>query len=129
MATVRLPGGPTLNYREWGRPDGAVVLLLHGLTSSSQSWRNVAPVWEVLPCDARTPGMAGARDAGPFELMRDDVARFAEQVGIPAAIVLGIHGRSRRTSGGQSPCLIRSSSSRRCRRQIQPRRRSRCHRD
>ena len=46
MATVRLPGGPTLNYREWGRPDGAVVLLLHGLTSSSQSWRNVAP-----PCD------------------------------------------------------------------------------
>ena len=62
MATVRLPGGPTLNYREWGRPDGAVVLLLHGLTSSSQSWRNVAPVLG---------------------------EHFMEQVGILAAIVTG----------------------------------------
>ena len=34
MATVRLPGGPTLSYQEWGRPDGAVVLMLHGLESS-----------------------------------------------------------------------------------------------
>ena len=40
---MSLPGGPTLNYREWGRPDGAVVLLLHGLMSG-RSWRNVAPV-------------------------------------------------------------------------------------
>jgi pimeloyl-ACP methyl ester carboxylesterase len=93
MATVRLPGGPTLNYREWGRPDGAVVLLLHGLTSSSQSWRNVAPVlgrhFRVVAPDARGHGGSEWTRDYSFELMRDDVARFMEQVGILAAIVAG----------------------------------------
>jgi pimeloyl-ACP methyl ester carboxylesterase len=93
MATVRLPGGPTLNYRDWGRPDGAVVLLLHGLTSSSQSWRNVAPTlgdhfWVIAP-DARGHGGSEWTRDYSFELMRDDVARFMEQVGILAAIVIG----------------------------------------
>jgi pimeloyl-ACP methyl ester carboxylesterase len=93
MATVRLPGGPTLNYQEWGRPDGAVVLLLHGLTSSSQSWRNVAPVlgrhFRVVAPDARGHGGSEWTHDYSFELMRDDVARFMEQVGILAAIVAG----------------------------------------
>ena len=93
MATVRLPGGPTLNYREWGRPDGAVVLLLHGLTSSSQSWRNVAPLlgdhFRVIAPDARGHGGSEWTRDYSFELMRDDVARFMEQVGILAAIVIG----------------------------------------
>ena len=93
MATVRLPGGPTLNYREWGRPDGAVVLLLHGLTSSSQSWRNVAPVlgkhFRVVAPDARGHGGSDWTHEYSFELMRDDVARFMEQAGILAAIVAG----------------------------------------
>jgi pimeloyl-ACP methyl ester carboxylesterase len=92
MATVSLPGGPTVNYREWGRPDGAVVLLLHGLTVSGRSWQNVAP------CSAKTSGWWHRR-AGPrrqrvdarlsFELMRDDVVKFMEQLGILAAIVVG----------------------------------------
>ena len=61
MATARLPGGPTLNYREWGRPP-VQVLLLHGLTSSSQSWRNVAPVLgEHFRVIARTPAGMAAR--------------------------------------------------------------------
>jgi pimeloyl-ACP methyl ester carboxylesterase len=93
MATVRLPGGPTLNYRESGRPDGAVVLLLHGLTSSSQSWRNVAPTlgdhFRVIAPDARGHGGSEWTRDYSFELMRDDVARFMEQVGILAAIVIG----------------------------------------
>ncbi|HEX3197474.1 MAG TPA: alpha/beta hydrolase [Propionibacteriaceae bacterium] len=93
MATVRLPGGPTLNYREWGRPDGAVVLLLHGLTSSSESWRNVAPVlgehFRVIAPDARGHGGSEWTHDYSFELMREDVVRFMEQVGILAAIVAG----------------------------------------
>jgi 3-oxoadipate enol-lactonase len=93
MATVRLPGGPTLNYREWGRPDGAVVLLLHGLTSSSQSWRNVAPTlgdhFRVIAPDARGHGGSEWTRDYSFELMRDDAARFMEQMGILAAIVIG----------------------------------------
>jgi pimeloyl-ACP methyl ester carboxylesterase len=93
MATVRLPGGPTLNYREWGRPDGAVLLMLHGLTSSSQSWRNVAPVlgerFRLIAPDARGHGGSEWMRDYSFELMRDDMARFMEQVGILAAIVIG----------------------------------------
>ena len=93
MATVRLPGGPTLNYREWGRPDGAVLLMLHGLTSSSQSWRNVVPVlgehFRVIALDARGHGGSEWTRDYTFKLMREDVARFMEQAGILAAIVIG----------------------------------------
>ena len=75
-----------------GPADGA-VLLLHGLTSSSQSWRNVAPVlgkhFRVIAPDARGHGGSEWTHDYSFELMRDDVARFMEQVGILAAIVAG----------------------------------------
>jgi pimeloyl-ACP methyl ester carboxylesterase len=93
MATVSLPGGPTLNYREWGRPDGAVVLLLHGLTTSSRSWRNVAPLlgeqFRVIALDARGHGGSQWTHDYSFELMRDDVVRFMERLGFLAAIVIG----------------------------------------
>jgi pimeloyl-ACP methyl ester carboxylesterase len=93
MATVSLPGGPTLNYREWGRPDGAVVLLLHGLATSSRSWRNVAPLlgeqFRVIALDARGHGGSQWTHDYSFELMRDDVVRFMERLGILAAIVIG----------------------------------------
>ena len=93
MPTVRLHGGPTLNYREWGRPDAAVVLLLHGLTSSSLGWRNVAPAlgdrFRVIALDARGHGDSEWTRDYSFELMRDDVVRFMEHVGIVAAIVVG----------------------------------------
>jgi pimeloyl-ACP methyl ester carboxylesterase len=93
MATVSLPGGPTLTYREWGRPDGAVVLLLHGLTTSSLSWRNVAPPlaeqFRVIALDARGHGGSQWTHDYSFELMRDDVVRFMERLGFLAAIVIG----------------------------------------
>ena len=93
MATVRLPGGPTLNYREWGRPDGAVVLLLHRLGSSSLSWRHVAPEigrrFRVIAPDARGHGGSEWTRDYSIELLRDDVVRFMEQLGILAAIVVG----------------------------------------
>jgi pimeloyl-ACP methyl ester carboxylesterase len=93
MATVSLPGGPTLNYREWGRPDGAVVLLLHGLTVSGRSWQNVAPVlgenFRVVAPDARGHGGSQWMRDYSFELLRDDVVKFMEQLGILAAIVMG----------------------------------------
>lgn len=93
MPTVRLHGGPTLSYREWGRPDAAVVLLLHGLTSSSLGWRNVALAlgdrFRVIALDARGHGDSEWTHDYSFELMRDDVARFMEGLGILAAIVAG----------------------------------------
>jgi pimeloyl-ACP methyl ester carboxylesterase len=82
-----------VNYREWGRPDGAVVLLLHGLTVSGRSWQNVAPVlgenFRVVAPDARGHGGSQWMRDYSFELMCDDVVKFMEQLGILAAIVMG----------------------------------------
>ena len=93
MADVRLPGGPTLSYQEWGRPDGAVVLMLHGLTSSGATWRHVAPAlgenFRVVAPDARGHGGSEWTRDYSLELMADDVAAFCDQVGILGAIVVG----------------------------------------
>ncbi len=93
MATVRLPDGPTLSYAEWGRPDGAVVLLLHGLTSSAASWRHVAPAlgenFRVIAPDARGHGDSDWTRDYSFDLMVDDVVGLCEQLGILGAIVVG----------------------------------------
>ena len=90
---MRLPDGPTLSYREWGRPDGAVVLMLHGLTSSGATWRHVALAlgenFRVIAPDARGHGGSEWTREYSLELMADDVAGFCEQVGILGAIVVG----------------------------------------
>ena len=113
MADVRLPGGPTLSYREWGRPDGAVVLMLHGLTSSGATWRHVAPAlganFRVIALDARGHGDSEWTKDYSFELMADDVAGFCEQIGILGAIVVG-HSMGGVTAYGlaaRRPDLIR----------------------
>src|SRR5215216_2390675 len=92
MAIVSLPGGPTLHYREWGRPDAAVVLLLHGLSSSSQGWRQVAPElgknFRVIAPDARGHGGSEWLRDSYCSAVRDNVVLFMEQVSIVAAIVV-----------------------------------------
>lgn len=93
MPTVTLPGGPTLRYSEWGRPDGAVVLLLHGLGSSSDTWRHIAPVlgerFRVIAFDARGHGQSEWTPTYSFTAMRDDAAALLDELGILAAIVVG----------------------------------------
>ncbi len=93
MPTVSLPNVSEVSYSEWGRPDGAVVLLLHGLTSSALSWRNVAPAlgerFRVIAPDARGHGGSSWTPDYSFEAMADDVAAFLERVGVLAAIVVG----------------------------------------
>jgi pimeloyl-ACP methyl ester carboxylesterase len=69
------------------------VLLLHGLTASSLSWQNVAPVlgenFRVIAPDARGHGESQWMRDYSFERMRDDVVRFMEALGVLAAIVMG----------------------------------------
>ena len=93
MAEVRLPGGPTLSYQEWGRPDGAVVLMLHGLTSTGSTWRHVASAlgedFRVIAPDARGHGGSEWTQDYSVDAMVDDVIGFCEQVGILGAIVVG----------------------------------------
>lgn len=93
MATVRLPGGPTLGYQEWGRPDASVILLLHGLDESGDAWKHVAPAlgehFRVIAPDARGHGDSEWTEDYSFEAMRDDVVRLMDALGVLAALVVG----------------------------------------
>jgi pimeloyl-ACP methyl ester carboxylesterase len=91
--SVALPGGPTLVIREWGRPDGAVIVLLHGLGSSGDSWRHVAPLlgrrFRVVAVDLRGHGGSSRSTDYSFETMRNDVIRLLDALGFLAVIAMG----------------------------------------
>jgi len=93
MPTVQLADGPTLRYREWGRPDGAVVLMLHGATSDSTTWQHVAPVlgehFRVIAFDLRGRGDSEWPDEYSLPLMADDVVGFMDALGILGAVLVG----------------------------------------
>jgi pimeloyl-ACP methyl ester carboxylesterase len=93
MPTVQLANGPTLRYREWGRPDGAVVLLLHGTTSDGTTWSHVAPGlgehFRVIAPDLRGRADSEWPDEYSLPLMADDVIGFLDALGILGAIVVG----------------------------------------
>ncbi len=93
MPTVQLANGPTLRYREWGRPDGAVVLMLHGTASDGTSWQHVAPVlgehFRVIAPDLRGSADSEWPDEYSLPLMADDVVGFMDALGILAAVLVG----------------------------------------
>ena len=93
MPMVELPGGPTLRYREWGRPDGAVVLMLHGTGSDGSTWRHVAPVlgehFRVIAPDLRGHADSEWPVDYSMELFRDDVVALLDALGVLGAIVVG----------------------------------------
>ena len=93
MPTVQLADGPTLRYREWGRPDGAVVLLLHGTTSDGTTWQHVAPGlgehFRVIALDLRGRADSEWTDEYSMAAFADDVVGFMDALGILGAIVVG----------------------------------------
>jgi pimeloyl-ACP methyl ester carboxylesterase len=95
-----------LRYREWGRPDGAVVLMLHGTTSDGDTWRHVAPVlgerFRVIAPDLRGRADSEWTDDYSMQLLADDVVAFMDALGVLAAIVVG------HSSGGLAAFLAAS---------------------
>jgi pimeloyl-ACP methyl ester carboxylesterase len=91
--SVALSGGPTLVIREWGRPDGAVILLLHDLGSSGDSWRHVAPLlgqrFRVVAIDLRGHGGSSHTTDYSFEAMRVDIIRLLDALGFLGVIAIG----------------------------------------
>ena len=90
---MELAGGPTLRYREWGRPDGAALLLLHGTTDDSTTWSNVAPGlgehFRVIALDLRGRADSEWPDEYTLPLMADDVVKFMDALGILGAVLVG----------------------------------------
>ena len=86
------PGGLAVGYREWGRPDRPVALLLHGLGSDSSSWDLVGPGlgedFRVIAPDARGHGATDWATDYSLEAYRDDVLGVMEALGVIAAVVV-----------------------------------------
>lgn len=93
MPTVQLADGPTLRYREWGRPDGAVLLMLHGTTGDSTTWTHVAPTlgehFRVIAPDLRGRADSEWPDEYSLPLMADDVVKLMDALGILGAVLVG----------------------------------------
>ncbi len=87
------PSGLAISYREWGRPDGPVAILLHGLTDDSSSWDLVGPVlgqrFRVIAPDARGHGDTDWAEDYSFAAQADDVLAVMEALGVLAAAVIG----------------------------------------
>jgi pimeloyl-ACP methyl ester carboxylesterase len=90
---VELSGGPTFRVQEWGRPDGAVVLLLHGLTSSSQSWRRYGPLlgehFRVVAVDLPGHGESTWTGDYRFEMITGQLIRLLDGLGFYGVIPFG----------------------------------------
>jgi non-heme chloroperoxidase len=96
--TVRGGGGLRLHVREWGRPDGPPILLIHGLSQSHLCWARqyqsaLAEEFRLVAYDLRGHGMSAA----PLEpehytdgaLWADDLAAVIEQLGLERPVLVG----------------------------------------
>ncbi|WP_329124918.1 alpha/beta fold hydrolase [Streptomyces sp. NBC_01465] len=86
-------GDVRLSYRSWGDSYGSPVVLLHGLTGSADSWETVGQLlgeeWRVYALDLRGHGESDWPDEYSFELMRDDVLGFLDELSLDRVGIVG----------------------------------------
>src|ERR1700730_15464995 len=93
---IDLPAG-RFHYLSWGaeRTDLPSMLLLHGITSSAQSWVRVGPAlatrYRVYALDMRGHGESIKPPAGAYSLRHtaDDAAAFIEALGLDNPALMG----------------------------------------
>ena len=91
-------GGLALHVREWGRPAGPPVLLIHGWSQSHLCWARqyesaLAEEFRLVAYDLRGHGMSEA-PAGPEHytdgrLWADDLAAVIDQLGLDRPVLVG----------------------------------------
>ena len=94
--SVDLPGGQ-FHYLSWGaeRTERAAAVLLHGITSSAQSWVRVGPAladrYRVYALDLRGHGDSVKPAAGAYSLRHtaDDAAAFIETLDLERPLLVG----------------------------------------
>ena len=90
---LTISGGLTLGYREWGRPDGPVAVLLHGLDGAADDWALIGPGlgrrFRVIALDARGHGQSDWADSYELTDFRDDVLKMMDALGVVAGAVVG----------------------------------------
>jgi non-heme chloroperoxidase len=96
--TVRGGGGLALHVREWGRPDGPPILLIHGWSQSHLCWARqyesaLAEEFRLVAYDLRGHGMSEAPSApGHYtdgRLWADDLAAIIDQLGLDRPVLVG----------------------------------------
>lgn len=95
--TIRLPDGRALAYAEYGDPQGAPVMLFHGLPGTRRSWgllpgEPFPPTLRIIAPDR--PGYGGS-DPRPDRTLIDwaeDVAALAENLDLTRFGIVGVSG-------------------------------------
>ena len=96
---IDLPAGP-FHYLSWNaeeteKAERSSVVLLHGITSSAQSWVRVGPRlaerYQVYALDQRGHGDSVKPGPGAYNLRHtaDDVAAFIEALGLEQPVLIG----------------------------------------
>ena len=91
---IKLKTGVTISYVESGPQDGTPVVLLHGITDSSVSFREVLPLidkrFRLYAIDQRGHGDSD-RPAEGYEIkdFASDVAAFMDAKGLKKAVIVG----------------------------------------
>ena len=86
-------GGVVLAYRVAGDPTSPPMVLLHGLGDDGRDWHTVLPAladrYRVYALDLRGHGRSDHPGRYSFELMRDDVIGFLDEVDVERCVVIG----------------------------------------
>jgi pimeloyl-ACP methyl ester carboxylesterase len=109
--TISLPAG-SFHYLSWGaqRTELPAMLLLHGLTSSAQSWVRVGPAlaerYRVYALDMRGHGESIKPASGSYSLRHtaDDAQAFIEALGLEQPVLIG------HSWGGATALVLASGS-------------------
>ena len=94
MPFAHAPDGTRVHYRVLGNPDGAPLLLLHGLGTDQWGWvrqrRAFGRRFRCLAVDNRGSGRSD-KPRGPYDLavMADDAKAVLDHAGVESAHVLG----------------------------------------
>lgn len=82
-----------LAYSEFGRPDGAPLIILHGFFASSRNWKfiaeKLAASHHVFVVDLRNHGASPHHPVMDYPIMAEDIRMFMAQRGLTKASLLG----------------------------------------
>jgi len=87
--------GLSINYVEWGPPDGQPLILLHHVNSHARTWdefaRAMSRDFRVIAMDLRGHGDSGWSTSGDYDMedFAGDVAALVDHLGLERSVVLG----------------------------------------
>jgi pimeloyl-ACP methyl ester carboxylesterase len=92
--------GLRFHYREWPRDPAPTLVLLHGVTSQSGAWQDLAErlaAFRVLALDQRGHGLSDRADDYSLDALVDDLVAFVERLDV-RRFALGGHSLGARVA-------------------------------